>query len=207
MYDYLEGNFVEKKRQHLILDVGGVGYKLFVPLHINQNPFDLFSKMKLYIYMQQTEETINLYGFLDKKERDFFEKLISVSGIGPKLAIKILSSVSYVTMTKMILLEDKGGLKKIQGLGPKTAIKVLIDLKDKLKDFSPHLDVLSKTATTTGNPPQLELLIELKQALGTLGYKDFEITKVADLLSKEKKLIDLETSIKAALLILSPLKK
>ncbi len=205
MYDYLEGNFVEKRRQYLILDVGGIGYKLFVPLHINQDPFDLFSKIKLYIYMQQTEETINLYGFLDKKERDFFEKLISISGIGPKLAIKILSSVSYVTMVEMILLEDKEGLKKIQGLGPKTAIKVLVDLKDKLKDFPIYLDVSSKAST--GSTRQLEFIIELKQALGTLGYKDFEIIKVIDLLSKEKKLTDLETSIKAALLILSPLKK
>ena len=159
----IEGQISYIGNRFLIVDVSGVGYKLFVT-----NEAISLSKVeesiKLWVHTAVRENSIDLYGFLDIEELSFFELLLDVSGIGPKSALSTLSVAPVSTLRKAIASGDTTYLNKVSGIGRKTAEKIIIELKDKLKEYEGDI------ATSQVMQEERDIL----EALRTLGYSQDE---------------------------------
>ncbi len=136
MISFLVGVIEEKGENSLVLDVNGVGYELAVSSTTLSTLPMAGESVKIFTYMAVREDGVFLFGFSSKEERDVFFKLISVSGVGPKMAITILSGLSLSDLTIAIVKEDSSLLSKIKGLGKKTAERICLELKDKLGPIS-----------------------------------------------------------------------
>lgn len=134
MISFLIGVIEEKSENSLVLNVGGVGYELSISTNTLSSLPMAGESVKIYTYMAVREDGIFLFGFSGKEERDVFFKLISVSGVGPKMAITILSGLSLYDLVTSIIKEDSKLLSKIKGLGKKTAERICLELKDKLSN-------------------------------------------------------------------------
>ncbi len=132
MISFLVGVIEEKNENELILDVNGVGYSLQVSSNTLSSIPLAGETIKVYTYMAVREDSVSLFGFSTKEERELFYKLISVSGVGPKMAIAILSGMSLSDLILAIIQEDSKLLSRIKGLGKKTAERICLELKDKL---------------------------------------------------------------------------
>ena len=139
MYNYaismialLRGTLIEKHPNQAILDVGGVGYDVIVPISTFSKLPDAGGKITLHIHTHVREDTISLYGFLTQDERNLFEKLIGVSGIGPGLAVKVLSGMPAGDLLNAIRRNELERLVRIPGVGKKTAERMVLELRDKL---------------------------------------------------------------------------
>lgn len=135
MISFLVGIVEEKYENSVILDVNGVGYELCVSSN-TLSTLPLGENVKILTYMAVREDGVSLFGFSSKEERDLFYKLITVSGIGPKMAISILSGLSLSDITIAIIKSDIKLLSTIKGLGKKTAERICVELKDKLDGFA-----------------------------------------------------------------------
>ncbi len=135
MISFLIGNIEEKKENNLILDVNGIGFSLSVSASTLMT-LPLSGTVKVYTYMAVREDDISLYGFSTLEEKELFLKLIEVSGIGPKMAIGILSGLSINDLTSAIIRCDYKLLSNIKGLGKKTAERLCLELKDKLNPLN-----------------------------------------------------------------------
>ena len=150
MIAHLRGRLVEKGPSRVVVDVNGVGYEVFVPLTTFSAMPGNGSEVTIDIHTHVREDIIALYGFSSRRERTVFEKLIGISGIGPKLAVTILSGGSVDDLAVAIKRGDLARLTAIPGVGKKTAERIVVELKDKLQDFaeapsksSVEMDVLS----------------------------------------------------------------
>lgn len=137
MIALLKGTIESETEKHVIIDVSGVGYEV----HISGNTFKNLpkkgEKIKLYTHLHVRENALELYGFLNTEELEFFELLISISGIGPKGALSILTVVSIDTLKKAIASEESDILTKVSGIGEKMAEKIVLELKNKIdEEFS-----------------------------------------------------------------------
>lgn len=132
MISFLLGNIEEKKENALIINVNGIGYELIVSTNTLASLPLAGEIVKIYTYMAVREDGIFLFGFSTTEERELFYKLILVNGVGPKMAITILSGLSLSDLTIAIIKEDVKLLSKIKGLGKKTAERICLELKDKL---------------------------------------------------------------------------
>jgi Holliday junction DNA helicase RuvA len=139
MYNYailmialLRGTLIEKHPNQAILDVGGVGYDVTVPISTFSKLPDAGGKITLHIHTHVREDTLALYGFLTQDERNLFEKLIGVSGIGPGLAVKVLSGMPAGDLLNAIRRNELDRLVRIPGVGKKTAERMVLELRDKL---------------------------------------------------------------------------
>jgi len=133
---WLRGTVVEKEASRVVIDVNGVGYEVFVPLTTFTALPDPGGEASLDIHTHVREDALALYGFSSRQERRVFERLIGVSGIGPRLAVTILSGGSVEGLVGAIRRGDLGRLTSIPGVGKKTAERIVVELKDKLKDLS-----------------------------------------------------------------------
>ena len=136
MFAYLRGKInyksnLLKKDNFLVVDVGGVGYKVFV-LDGALNRFALGQEIELHTYTQVAEAVLDLYGFLSREELEFFELLLTISGIGPRSAMDILRKAKIEDIIKAIQTGNHEVLSKVSGLGPKTAQKIVVGLKDRI---------------------------------------------------------------------------
>lgn len=195
MISYLKGNIVEKDFGRIILDVNNVGYRVNITLHTYMNINKNDKSVLIYIYFHHWQDGQELYGFIDKDERNVYKKIISVSGVGPKLANKILQNVEYNLFTKMISEGNVTGLTKINGLGKKTAEKLIFELKDKFIKAFPEI-------TSESSPSDMSKYETAVNALVSLGYKEKPSKDVITELFKENKDISIENLIKQALLLL-----
>lgn len=174
MFSYIKGKLVSKLVNYIIVEVGGIGFKIFMSTSsiskLNEN-----EEVKIHTYMQVKEDDISLYGFITSEELRMFELLISVSGVGAKSAITMLSSITPSSFALAIISNDIKSLTKIPGIGNKTAQRIVLELKDKLK-----------TEESISNDNE-EIIIAIKddnksseaiQALKVLGYTNSEIEKV-----------------------------
>ncbi|MFT5171177.1 MAG: Holliday junction DNA helicase RuvA [Candidatus Marinamargulisbacteria bacterium] len=197
MIHHLKGTVSDIQTDYVVIDVNGVGYQVYptAPALIKLPPKG--ESVSLYIYHHIREDQQTLFGFSTTDERKFFELLTSVSGVGPKLGIKILSSLSPDDLVQFILKEDVPSLTAIPGLGKKTSEKLIIDLKDKLpKLYSIDTSKLSKTKKSASIAYQEDLSLALK----TLGYSTDEIKKA--ILSTQESLsenLSLEENLKTLL--------
>jgi len=188
MIGYLSGKIISIKPTQILLDVNGVGYQISISI----STFEKISEsqsVSLFIHTYVREDAINLYGFHSEDEKEMFELLISISGIGPKVALSILSGITVNDLSEAILSGDIGRLISIPGVGRKTAERIVLELKSKVADFETSL---TKTS-------DYSLRQQAISALVTLGYNQKNSEKIVrDLLANNPSL-SLEEIIKKAL--------
>ena len=193
MIAYLKGNLVAKQEEYIIIDVNGIGYKVFMAKTAMDQLPDLDSKVKVYTFLRVREDDVSIYGFNTNEELTMFELLISVGGIGAKSAINILSNITPSKFALAVITNDVNTLKKLQGIGPKTAQRIILELKDKIKtEDAMQIPYEDENITETVSEEDFE---ELIQALQVLGFRRFEINKILPKIKAET----LEDKIKEAL--------
>src|SRR5215470_15228966 len=165
MIGLLRGRLLEKRPNQVILDVGGVGYLVAVPLSTFAALGDLHAEVTLLIYTHVREDALALYGFLSAREKHLFELLLGASGVGPTLALKILSGMNVEELVPAIRSGDLARLTKIPGVGRKTAERMVVELKDKLESVAVEAE---KPAPCS--PAGVEA--DVKSALLNLGYDE-----------------------------------
>lgn len=163
----------------VIIDVNGLGFEAIVPTTVINRLPKIDENIKLYTYMHVREDVMQLYGFLDKEDLDFFKLLITVNGIGPKAGIAILSSMPADILTFAILSEDTKTIEKAQGIGAKTAKKLVLELKDKVGIIKTPNNTGSETYDNTVLKVGInsEIKDETVQVLTALGYSQTEAMK------------------------------
>jgi len=164
MIAQLRGTLEDKRPNQVLVDVGGVGYLVHIPLSTFYALGDLHSNVTLLIHTQVREDAISLYGFLSSREKHLFELLISASGVGPVLALKILSGMSVDALVPAVRSGDLVRLTRIPGVGRKTAERMVVELRDKLAAMEVAEDA-RRPVTTTG------IAGDVVSALLNLGYE------------------------------------
>lgn len=198
MFAYLKGVFEARTMDYIVVDVNGVGYKIFMSENSMKEIGEIGSVIKVHTYVKVREDDISIYGFSSCEELRMFELLISVSGIGAKSAISILSNIEPSTFAIAVVAEDVNVLKKLPGVGAKSAQRIILELKDKLK---------SMNIEETGNEnssfelPNNEIVEDLISALQVLGYSRKDIESIIPKLDTKNS--TLEGLIKTALTLLS----
>lgn len=182
MISYLRGEVIDRNDSSVILDVGGVGYEVFVPYRVLCTLERNRGTAELYTYMQVLEDRINLYGFLTKQDLKTFKLLITVSGIGPKGALSIMSAMTTEDLILAVVSDDSKTIARTPGIGPKTAAKLVLELKDKfsLQDTLMADDPVPAAAADAGAAPDDGASMvrnETVQALTALGYSASEALK------------------------------
>lgn len=132
MIGSLRGILLKKKHDHILVEVNGIGYHINVSFHTLSSLADEGSKAFLYIYTHVREDTLQLFGFISEDEKKIFITLLGISGIGPKMALNILSGISHEALLSAIETEDVALLCRIPGLGKKTAQRLILELREKL---------------------------------------------------------------------------
>ena len=148
MIAQLRGTLGDKRPNQVLVDVGGVGYLVHIPLSTFYALGDLHSNVTLLIHTQVREDAISLYGFLSAREKHLFELLISASGVGPVLALKILSGMSVDDLVPAVRSGDLARLTRLPGVGRKTAERMIVELRDKLAAVEIAEDTRRPVATT-----------------------------------------------------------
>lgn len=190
MITHVNGRLVEKNPTNVVIESNGVGYFIHISLQTFSKIPDS-EKLMLYTHLNVREDAHTLYGFYDKTEREIFRMLISVSGIGPSIAMTMLSSLETKQIQQAIAAEDVVTIKSIKGIGVKTAQRVILDLKDKiLKSYEINDELL-----TTDNTIKNEAL----SALEVLGFSRKSTEKVLQKILVKNPELSLEEIIKQAL--------
>ena len=173
MIAHLSGTLLSKEPNSVILDVGGVGYEITIPISTFYDLEEPGTNVKLRIYTHVREDVLQLYGFKTLRERELFTRLISVSGIGPKLGITLLSGMSADEMIASIRTNNLGRLTLIPGVGRKTAERLVMELRDKVASLSSGELEEELGATTAGSPLATEdsMRGDVLSALLNLGYQ------------------------------------
>lgn len=193
MIAHIQGKLVEKTPTEVVIDCGGVGYEIHISLHTYSQIPDS-EQVKLYTFLQIKEDAHSLFGFADKKERELFKLLLSVSGIGANTARTMLSSLQPEQIIQAIASNDVGTIQSIKGIGLKTAQRVIIDLKDKvLKIYQ-----IEEISTGSYNTNKEEAL----SALEVLGYQRKNAEKVLEKIIANNPAATVEDLIKQALKVL-----
>lgn len=199
MFAYIKGSLEEKATNYVVIDVGGIGYKIFMSnISINEIG-ELGRVVKVHTYYYVREDVISLYGFLNHDELKMFELLLSVSGIGAKSAIAMLSNITPASFACAIISNNVALLKKIPGIGPKTAQRIILELQDKLK--SEEELTKNNEQTEISFVPNNENVNEAVQALQILGYNKKEIDKAFEKIANTD--VSVEELIKKGLSILA----
>src|SRR4030095_12483431 len=182
MIAHLSGTLLSKQATSLIVDVGGVGYEVTIPLSTFYDLEDSGAAVQLRIYTHVREDTLQLFGFKTIRERELFLKIISVSGIGPKLGITLLSGMSADELIASIRTNDLARLTLIPGIGRKTAERLVIELREKVGALtSAQLEEeLSAKAAASGEKSHERLRADAFSALLNLGYQRSSAEKALD---------------------------
>jgi Holliday junction DNA helicase RuvA len=178
MIALLRGELAYKSVDHIIVDTGGVGYRLFIPLSTFYALPDN-GPVRLLVHTHVREDTLQLYGFLTTAEKEMFALLIGISGIGPKLAINILSHIPVADLQTAVLSGDVKRLATLPGIGKKTAERLVLELKDKLGSAGPASSGQTPAVMVAGHLPQ-DPVIDVLSALVNLGYKEVQARKVLE---------------------------
>ncbi len=189
MYDYITGKVALKKTDTITIDVGGVGYKIYSP----PSTIELLQEKGMatvYVSFVIREYSQVLYGFSTESERDLFELLLNISGIGPKIALSIVSNASSNDLVGAIIRKDTAFLCKIPGIGKKTAERMLLELKDSITII-----------TTSAYQPKNQIALDAISALINLGYSQASAERaVSKTIEKQKSVSDLSELITLSLM-------
>jgi holliday junction DNA helicase RuvA len=196
MFAYIKGSLTYKHNEYVVVEANGVGYKISTALSTIETIGTVGSEVKVFTHLYVREDIMNLYGFITQEELGMFELLLTVSGIGPKAAISLISSVSSSKFALAVITDDIKTLTKAQGVGNKVAQRIILELKDKIK----------KEQLTSGSITKEDIYIanrdnsrtsEAISALMVLGYTPLEASRAVSAVYSED--MDLESVIKSAL--------
>jgi Holliday junction DNA helicase RuvA len=197
MFAYINGKIADKANNYVVIDAGGIGYKIFMSTKAIESLNEIGTTQKVYTYYYVREDNISLYGFLSNEELRMFELLLSVSGIGAKSALAILSEITPSSFALAVITSDDSKLVKIPGIGKKTAARMILELKDKLKNETAiEKNEKIETAIKEDNKDS-----EAISALQVLGYTNKEIEKALEKIDMAG--MGVEDIIRKALAILS----
>ena len=198
MYSYIKGELAEVNTDHIVIDVGGIGYMIYIPAQsLNYLP-GIGEMLKVHTYLYMREDAMILYGFLTKDDLEMFKLLITVSGIGPKGGLAVLSTLSSDDLRFAVLSGDSKAISKAPGIGSKTAQRVIIDLKDKLSledAFEKKLEHENEKINVSSNS---QVKNDAVMALNALGYSLTESLKAVSKVEITDDM-DVEDVLKAAL--------
>lgn len=198
MFAYLKGLYESRTMDYIVLDVNNIGYKIFMSENSMKKIGKIGTTIKVHTYVKVREDDVSIYGFALQEELRMFELLISVSGIGAKSAITILSNIEPSSFAAAVVSDDVNVLKKLPGIGAKSAQRIILELKDKLKSTA-NVDTESNTnIVTTNNNENIE---DMMSALQVLGYSRKDIENIIPKLNITDE--SLEVLIKKALSLLS----
>ena len=186
MFAYIKGSLEQKSNNYVVIDVGGIGYKIFMATKAIEALGEIGEIVKVHTHYYVREDNISLYGFNTNEELRMFELLLQVSGIGAKSAIAMLSEISPSSFALAVISDDISQLVKIPGIGKKTAARIVLELKDKLKTEEVKLSITNEEETS-----------EAIAALQVLGYTKREIEKALE--NVDTKNLQLEEIIKQGL--------
>lgn len=190
MYDYITGKITKSTSDSITIETGGIGYKIYMPLTIQSGIKYHDGLTTIYLSFIIREYSQALYGFVHEKERSIFELLLNVSGIGPKVALTIVSNTTSDMLMSAILRKDIASLCKIPGIGKKTAERMFLELKDSLGSFAQGTSSLAEDQT----------LVDAISALINLGYSQPSAEKAVKIaVEKRGKSLDLASLIATCL--------
>lgn len=193
MFAYIKGSLEQKSNNYVVIDVGGIGYKIFMATKAIEALGEIGEVVKVHTHYYVREDNISLYGFNTNEELRMFELLLQVSGIGAKSAIAMLSEISPSSFALAVISDDISQLVKIPGIGKKTAERIVLELKDKLKTE----EAITKTEEVKLSITNEEETSEAIAALQVLGYTKREIEKALE--NVDTKNLQLEEIIKQGL--------
>jgi holliday junction DNA helicase RuvA len=179
MITYLKGELAAVLEAGIVVENGGIGYEISVPISVMNELPSIGDQVKIYTFMYVREDALKLYGFLTWDDMNIFKLLITVNGIGPKGALGILSTITPDDLRFAVLAEDVKAIAKAPGIGAKTAGKLILELKDKLKledAFEQKVGPIENGLKDTGNVAS-NIRNEAIQALVALGYSNTEALK------------------------------
>lgn len=196
MYSFIEGKLASIAPTRAVVAAAGIGYEVEISLRTYEQIKEL-EELKLFVQLIVREDAHTLYGFRDEVEKHTFNKLISVSGIGPNTARLVLSSMTAADVVHAIREESDAAFKRVKGVGPKTAKRIILDLKDKMGDLqiAVHPDKQEPIASAVNNTAQDEAL----SALLALGFKKNQVTKAIDKALQDSPDGSVESIVKLAL--------
>lgn len=189
MFNYIKGKYICSGDGYIVVENNGIGYNIYTSLN-SLGSFNGKNDVKVYTYLYLREGIADIYGFSSEEEKKLFTQLISISGVGPKAAISILSIATVEAIAAAIITGDSKLIQKAQGIGPKVAQRVVLELKDKLKGIEINTDELPAEITTSN------FANEALSALIVLGYSEQEAKKA---IAKIDPSLDTEQIIKQAL--------
>lgn len=195
MIGHLRGKLAEKRPTQILVDVGGVGYQVNIPLSTFYALGELHDEVSLLVHTHLREDAITLYGFLTAREKHFFEMLLGASGVGPGLALKILSGMSVDELVPAIRSGDLAQLTRIPGVGRKTAERMVVELRDRMAALGAAPE--AKPASPTGAGA------DVISALLNLGYERRAAEKAVEEVERNGKGTEFETLLRASLQQLS----
>lgn len=194
MIGHLSGRLIRKSPQEAVIDVGGVGYRVTIPISTFYRLGEIGAPVSLRIFTHVREDALALYGFHSAMEEDLFSRLIDVVGVGPKLACNILSGIDSAELMQALQAGDLARLTRVPGVGKKTAERLILELKDKL----PPLPTGPELASPRGAPRE-----DLLSALSNLGYSRAEAERALEGTLRESGESRFEDLLRAALQVLS----
>ena len=208
MFAYIKGTLEMKMTDYVVIDVGGLGYKIYMSSIGMEKLGNIGEEVKVYTYYRVREDDVSIYGFNSNEELRMFELLLSVSGVGAKTALAMLAVCTPSEFVLAIVSEDINVLTSIPGIGPKSAKRIILELKDKIKKEE-QIQELTNASNTINVKTKMQQAIEKESkiteaiaALQVLGYNKREIEKAFETIADKEEMIT-EDLIKKGLTILS----
>ena len=199
MIAHLKGQLIQKSPISLVVDVQGVGYEVFIPLTVYYELPECGTEVSLYIHTRIREDSLKLFGFVKKTDKQMFELLTRISKVGPKIALAFLSGMTAQELTQAVFNDDISTLSAIPGVGRKTAERLALELKDKLSE----LNLQPGTATATADTPGGGIKDDAVSALVNLGYKKAQAEQALKKIWRDEAKPSLEELIRDSLNCLS----
>jgi Holliday junction DNA helicase RuvA len=169
MIAYLKGTIIQKTPSQVVVDIGGVGYCAAIPLSTYFKLGEIGDPVELFIYTHLTDNALSLFGFMTKDERELFLKLIAISGIGPKLAMNVLSGIEAPDFVDAVKKSDVARIALVPGIGKKTALRITMELQDKIEKKE-------KLLAVRGSKEKEDLV----SSLLNLGFRRKEVERIVD---------------------------
>lgn len=186
MLAYIKGTIESKADEYVVIDVGGLGYKIFMSGIAIQNLGEIGETVKVHTYYRVREDDISIFGFITQEELKMFELLLTVSGVGAKVALAILANISVTDFALAVINGDVTKIVQVPGIGKKSAERIILELKDKLKKIQQQ-DKLTGTTKDTKIEKAIEQNNNIEEAISALlvlGYNKKEIEKAFEKIEK-----------------------
>ncbi|MBN2018439.1 MAG: Holliday junction branch migration protein RuvA [Candidatus Cloacimonetes bacterium] len=194
MYDYIVGRIAEKKTTYTVLETNGIGYYINIPISTYDKLGEINSDGKLFIRFHVRENEQRLFGFATKEERIVFDSLLKVAGIGPKIALSILSGISIKDLFDVVARQDVKLLSTVPGIGKKSSERIIVELKDSFDDL-----FADKFIEYTASTEEQDFVSDAETALISLGYSKPSVIKMIQKYMRDNKPASAEEIVKAVI--------